>query len=456
MLLLVAAAACSPPLRLQTGVAGNGAGSTIIAFKRELELTWTTQLLNPDQPLYLLAQDLPVTVMAVSYAGTIGPEALRPPPMTARSCQLLEYSGAKQAIVALSEEDGPLRWTELGAPSPEVDAMLLGEDLNKCTGGCWGFRTEELKLPIAAASAFAAHTATTALLGYADGSLVQVGLEGEARVLCRGGPTTLGAGAWRGGDRVWLGYADGTLATLSIAAQRSDQPCRTEEVTRTADGAQIVALDVSPPSDPELEVYALSRDSAGDMVFSRRTEAGEQERMSFNRLGEYFAVQRLKAGSGLAVFSVNEIALIDQGDTRFVQVAADAPQGIATQSVISDEAGGAWVGVDRVGPMRFTPPSRWEKVVEDNGSRNVLSLARFADRTTFTVRPALLGQVPDRGFRCPLVSIYSPAVVGASYIDVRGGTRLGDHQLVIGAAEIFLDSGEVVRHIIRVVREGTL
>lgn len=456
MFLLVAGAACSPPLRVQAGVAGSDMGSTIIAFKRELDLGWTTQLLRPDEPLYLLAQDLPVTVMAVSYRQTIAPEALKPAPMSARSCQLLEYGEAKKAVVTLSEEDVPLRWSELQVPSPEVDTMLLGDDLTSCTGGCWAFRTEELKLPIAAASAFAAHTATTALLGYADGSLAQVGLEGEARWVCKGGPTPLSAGAWKGGDRVWLGYVDGTVATLSLAAQRPDQVCRTEEMTRTADGSAIAALDVSGPTDPDFELFSLSHNGSGDMVFSRRTEAGAQESMSFNRLGEYFAVQRLKPGTGLAVFSADEVALIDQTDARLVRVAAEAPQGIATQSVISDEAGGAWVGVDRVGPMRFTPPARWEKVVEDNGSRNVLSLARFSDRTTFTVRPALLGQVPDRGFSCPLVSIYSPATVGASYIDIRGGTRLGDHQLIIGAAEIFLDSGEVVRHIIRVVREGTL
>lgn len=457
MLLVVASAACSPPLQLYSGAAGGEARSTIIAFKREIESTWTTQLLDPKEPLYLLTENLPITVMAVSYDRTIEPESLKPTtPMTARACELLDYTTAKMADVTAGEESSPLRWTELAVPSTDVDAMLLGSELNSCTDGCWAFRTEELKLPIASAAIFATHTSTLALLGYADGSLVQVGLEGEASRVCRGSPVALTAGAWRGGDRVWLAYADGTLATLSLAKQRSDQDCQNTEVSRAADGGSIVALDISAPSDGSFELFALSRGATGDMVFFRRTESELKETLSFNRPVEFMAVQRMQAGSGLATFSSDEVALIDQGEARLVRVGAEALQGVAAQSVISDEAGGAWVGVERVGPMRFTLPPRWEKVVEDNGSRNVLNMARFPDRTTFTTRPALLGQLPDRGFRCPYVSIFSPAMTGASYVDIRGGTRLGDTQLIIGAAEIFLDSGEIVRHIIRVVKDGTL
>jgi hypothetical protein len=393
--------------------------------------------------------------MAVSYDRTIEPESLKPTtPMTARACELLDYTTAKMADVTAGEESSPLRWTELAVPSTDVDAMLLGSELSSCTGGCWAFRTEELKLPIASAAIFATHTSTLALLGYADGSLVQVGLEGEASRVCRGSPVALTAGAWRGGDRVWLAYADGTLATLSLAKQRTDQDCKNTEVSRAADGGSIVALDFSAPSDGSFELFASAAAPPG--ICFRRTESELKETLSFNRPVEFMAVQRMQAGSGLATFSSDEVALIDQGEARLVRVGAEALQGVAAQSVISDEAGGAWVGVERVGPMRFTLPPRWEKVVEDNGSRNVLNMARFPDRTTFTTRPALLGQLPDRGFRCPYVSIFSPAMTGASYVDIRGGTRLGDTQLIIGAAEIFLDSGEIVRHIIRVVKDGTL
>jgi hypothetical protein len=47
MLLVVASAACSPPLQLYSGAAGGEARSTIIAFKREIESTWKTQLIYP-------------------------------------------------------------------------------------------------------------------------------------------------------------------------------------------------------------------------------------------------------------------------------------------------------------------------------------------------------------------------------------------------------------------------
>ncbi|MFO0722660.1 MAG: hypothetical protein U1E65_02675 [Myxococcota bacterium] len=419
------------------------AAAGILAVRSPSSDAWTLTVAGPLEPRFIAAVEPPLELLALEYSQALAAEALTPP----RDCGLLQYARARRGHLEARGE--PISWSEVAPGEAEITALLLGADTARCTGGCWGFQTEVLTPIPVAPLAFAASTGTTAIFGYQDGSLIRVGEQGEGVDLCGAGPNVT-AGAWHGGDTLWLGLSDGSLATLRISAQRSGQPCAIETSTASGSSDPIVALDVSPPEmTPEL--FALNvKSGTGDLRFFRYAGGRIDSELHQSRDFDTAVVLWLRPGAGIAALAGTELIRIDQGAAEIIPIALEAPQGIRAMSLTGDEAGGAWIGVERVGPVHFTLPDAFTPAFVDRGLRTPYAIARFPDRVLISERPALLAQSPFAGARCPDVSVYSPDLPGASYVELHGGTRVGTGQLVFGAAETVLTDNSRARRIIRV------
>lgn len=412
--------------------------SLVVGFKRSGAESWAMQVTRGDEPLYLALDDSPFELVAYSYSaldlppGPLPSEALR-------DCSLLYYDLAYEA--SISQASQTVRWGPATPPTLLLDEHIFGQNRERCTGGCWTWTEDaDAVVPEGVDTVFAAESPLGVLIGEGSGALQRVDLDGSLTRVCSASPSMPGiatAAGWNGGDELWVGYLDGTLARLSLSAQRPELPCALQTATVTPDRLPIRALAVAPPEAP-FELFSISS-TQGHASYFRRWDgsAFRQQLVVPDAHPTSAEIAWLSPGSALGVVVKPSLLLLSPSGPETLSLGIDVT-GVSRalgESVVSDGAGGAWVGVGHLGPMHFHPPDGIDVSLASEEERTVRSLVRQKDRSFFLSDEGLMAQVPDRAPRCTATKVFTATAPGARTSGVSAIRRLGPTRLLAVQAD---------------------
>lgn len=408
----------------------------VVGFKLTGVDEWTMTVADGSEALYLTLDDSPYELVAYSYAALDLPRGPLPK-AGGRDCRLLSYDVAFRA--SLSGAGAPVEWDLGSAPTQSLDQQLFGPNTQRCTGGCWTW-TEDAAFPGTEEVAFAVEGPSGVLIGGCNGTLKKVSSDGSLERICgpiRAPTVTITAGAWDGADRVWFGSSDGTLSYVSLAAQGAEAPCAPQTATVTADHFPIRGLAVAPAGQP-LEVFTISSTPARASYFRRWDgTAFRQEMVVPEAHSDAAHVVWLSPGSALGVVIKSSLLLLTPGSARSLSLGIDVTgvnQALG-ESLTSDGAGGAWVGVAHLGVLRFRPPDGITIMLRDPELRTVRSLTRWEDRSFFMGNEGLMTQAPDREPACGAAKVFASKAPGATSNGVFGVRRLGPTRMLAVQAD---------------------
>lgn len=433
--LLIVGCSSSPPSIAPLPHAG---AALVVGFKRSGAETWDMSVTGGDVPLYVALDDSPYELVAYSYTTLELPSGPLPSELE-RDCRLLYYDMAYEASVSRSNQS--VRWGPATPPSLELDERIFGPKRERCTGGCWTW-TEggEVVLPPGVESTFAAEGPLGVLIGEGDGGLLRVDLDGTSRRVCGASPTMPGiatAGAWDGRDALWLGYNNGALAKLSLPSQRPEAPCAVEPATITTDRLPIRALAVAPDGQPP-ELFSISSSLAHPSYFRRWDgKAFVQEMVIPEAHPTAAEIAWLSPGYALGVVVMGELFLLSPAGPQSFSLGIEVT-GVSRaqgESVVSDGAGGAWVGVGHLGLAHFTRPNHLATKALSGDVRTVRSLVRQGDRSFFLGGEGLMTQAPDRAPVCTAAKVFAATAPGARSNGVHAIRRLGPTRLLAVQAD---------------------
>ncbi len=385
-----------------------------------------------EDPLYV-SWERPLDLFLVDYPSLPLPTG---PLVGEPDCALLAYQGVRHGSMVGEE----LRWTVGPSPDPKIDEAIFGDGLVRCTGGCWSWAPEVSYDALSDDPQFLVSHGDHALIGSSQGGLIRVEPSGVMSEVCTGveGSTEqVSAGAWSGGDEVWLGYTSGRISRLSLAAQRAGSPCSSQTATIAPERRPVQALEVSPPDEP-FELFTLSSTLAGPATLRRWADSRFQQVLESPNSHPVIAhIARLSPGNAVGAINLPVLLIMGPDAARILPFNVDRTgvNGGDAESVISDGQGGAWVGLSHLGPFQFRLPEDLDIHRRDTAIRNVRSMARFKDRTFYLDRRGILGQFPDRGPDCPTALIREATTEGTSFTEAHAIAPLGEDRLVIQASD---------------------
>lgn len=388
-------------------------------------------VLTSAEPAYLTLPSGSFSLFALEYEAL--PSDVLPGPVDPAPCSLLNYRRAWTAA-GLRAED-PITWVESTKLDPQLDRDVFDSDQQTCTAGCWAFDQTLVGPDGLRRVAFVEVFDGIALLGRSDGSLARIdGL--TVSELCAPQPAGFQAGAWNGQDTVWVGLSKDSLGWLALSEQQPEQPCVLHPVARLPDGlaAQAIAVGDTPKFELFVATATLGGGAGHLHAFDGTRFTAE---VSSDLSGGVGGVVRLGPGRALATVDNDALLYLDGTVGKVISLTADGSRDprISAECVISDGAGGAWVGAARYGPLHFSPPDQLSGSFEDRGLNNVPSVVLMADRVLYSTREGTLGQVPTHGPPCSPTTVFTAVHSETNFIQLRRMHRLDDRRVLVGEAQ---------------------